>query len=218
MGFRYDVLVPGEVYHVYTRGVEKRSIFISDNDRGRVLSLLLHCMPKGQILSFSNAKKMKQDPALTKEGEGLVDLLCYCIMDNHLHLLLKENVEGGTSLYMQRLLNSYAKYFNMKEDRSGSLFVNPFKAVLVDNDEQLLHVSRYIHVNPYVARMVSNPFEYEWSSLSDYVSKEDTGFSCHKSLILSLMKRDEYRKFVESKEDYIRSLDRFEYLFVDIES
>jgi len=103
---------------------------------------MLHCLDKDKVRSYSIAIKFGQESKKPDDGDGLVDILGYCLMSNHIHLLLKENVVGGISKYMQRLLNSYAKFFNMSQHRTGSLFANPFKAVLVDGDDQLLHVSR----------------------------------------------------------------------------
>ncbi len=214
MGYRHDKFAPGEIYHIFTRGVEKRDIFLSNLDRQRFLALLIHCLPTGEIVSFSNAQKLKQKSQFPAEGKGLVDLLCYCLMDNHLHLLLKENSEGGISLYMQRLLKSYAKYFNAKNNRSGSLFVNPFKAVLVTNDEQFLQVSRYIHLNPYVAHMIHTPFDYPWSSLGVYVTSSASVLA-HSSLIKGIISVSEYKKFILDMSDYIRSLSDFQYLTID---
>ncbi|MFH1354130.1 MAG: transposase [bacterium] len=216
MSYRYDELVPGEIYHICTRGVEKRNIFRYDSDKHRFVALLTHCLPKGNIQSFSVARKLKQEAERTPSGSGLIDLLCYSLMPNHIHLLIRENASGGTSLYILRLLTSYAKYFNTREHRSGSLFVNPFHSVLVDGDEQLLHVSRYIHLNPFVAHMINNPSTYRWSSLPEYINKV-RAVVCHKSLLKSIMKPTEYKKFVFDEADYARSLSDIKHLLIDNE-
>ena len=214
MSYRYDDLSPGEVYHVYTRGIEKRIIFRYNTDRVRFIELLVYCLPNDRIVSYSVAKRFKHDISLTKEGDGLIDLLAYCVMSNHFHLLVKENVEGGISRYMQRVLTAYARYYNVREGRSGSLYVNPFRAVLVDGDEQLLQVSRYIHLNPFKANMIAQPFEYDWSSLREYV--EDTvNRTCHVSLLSSLLKPADYRDFMIDEVDYVRSLDETYHLLLD---
>ncbi|MFH1354103.1 MAG: transposase [bacterium] len=218
MGYRYDDLAPGEVYHVFSRGVEKRKIFLDYNDRQRFLSLLIHCLHRGPSRCFSLSKKMKEENNLVLGGEGLVDLLCYCLMDNHVHLLIRENIEGGTSLYMRRLLTSYSRYFNIRCDRSGSLFIHPFKAILIEQDEQLLHVSRYIHLNPYVARITGEMSGYEWSSLDNYTSGGlKRNIMCHRTLIHSMMSANKYRSFVEDEADYARSIADVGHLLIDLE-
>lgn len=217
MSYRYIDFAPGEIYHIFTRGVEKRKIFLHDTDRVRFTSLLLHCLPQGQIQSFATAKKLKQKIEITPSGKGLVDILCYCLMGNHIHLLLQENIEHGISIYMQRLLTSYAKYFNIKYERSGSLFVHPFKAVIVDEDEQFLHVTRYIHLNPFAAHMIRDSFSYSWSSLSQYMATTKQLTHCHPDLLRSMMSKNEYRKFVLDHANYIQSLEDNYHLLIDID-
>jgi putative transposase len=216
MAYRYDDLAPGEVYHICTRAVERRNIFLDKADHERLLSLLLHCLSQGKIQSYSIARRLKEEIELTQVGKGLVDLLSYCVMSNHLHLLVKENTEGGTSLYMQRVLNSYAKFFNLRYKRSGPLFTGRFKAVLVDGDEQLLHVSRYIHLNPFVAHMIDDPLIYPWSSLGEYtgLTKATT---CHTQLIAGMMSKQEYKAFVMDEADYARSITDTKHLLLDYE-
>ncbi|MDP3997516.1 MAG: transposase, partial [bacterium] len=216
MAYRYDDLAPGEVYHICTRAVDRQSIFLDKADHERILALLIHCFPQGVIQSYSIARRLKEDIELSQSGKGLVDLLVYCVMSNHLHLLVKENTEGGTSLYMQRLLNSYAKYFNLRYKRSGPLFTGRFKAVLVDGDEQLLHVSRYIHLNPYVAHMIDAPLAYPWSSLNEYIGLAKAN-TCHTKLIAGIMNEPEYKAFVTDEADYARALADTKHLLLDYE-
>lgn len=217
MGYRIEEFAPGEIYHVYTRGVERRTLFRDKNDHERFMQLLLHCLPVGNIRSYSLALKFKQTPALSEEGKGLVDILSYCLMTNHIHLLLKENIDGGISLYMQRVLNSYAKYFNMSNKRSGSLFTNPFRAAWVDSDEQFLHVTRYIHLNPYTANMILDPLKYEWSSLGECIGTTGPK-TCHRRLLRSMMSGTEYGAFVLDQADYARSLLESEHLLIDYDA
>lgn len=84
-----------------------------------------------------------------------IDILAYCLMPNHFHLLAEQNSNHGILKKLSNIANGYAKYFNTKYHRVGSLFQGPFKAVLVETDEQLLHLSRYIHINPVVSGVVA---------------------------------------------------------------
>lgn len=216
MGYRTDWFAPGEVYHLYTRGVNRLNIFRSDTDRERCIELLKHCLPQGKITSFSVARRLKHELSLTTRGDGLVDLLAYCLMDNHVHLLVQENFENGTSQYMQRVLNAYASYFNRRYNRSGPLFTSRFKSVYVGNDEQLLHVSRYIHLNPYAAHMVDNPLDYSWSSLQYYVHlKKDP--DCHIELIHSMADCQKYTTFILDEADYARSIADAKHALIDFD-
>ena len=99
-----------------------------------------------------------------------IELVSFCLMPNHFHLILHEISEGGISRYMQRLLNAYAKYFNTRHKRSGHLFSGPFRAIRVDNDEYLDYLSAYIHLNPKELNGWRNrEVEYFWSSFQDLV-------------------------------------------------
>lgn len=118
-----------EYYHVYNRGVDKRNIFIDDADRKRFYRYLVAYNDNG-------------------EGLPLVRLMCYAFMPNHFHFLLEQLIEGGISSYLHKIGLSYASYFNKKYDRSGHLFAGRFNAKHVNTDAYLLHLSRYIHLNP----------------------------------------------------------------------
>lgn len=214
MGYRKHSFTPGGVYHIYNRGVEKRDIFLSDSDRIRFRALLLHCLPVGRNPSYSllkNPERQKQ------RGKKLVDVLCYCLMPNHFHLLLKETEDKGVSTYMQRFMNSYVRYFNTKQQRSGPLFAGPFRSVPITGDDQLLHVSRYIHLNPYVASLSDDPFTYAWSSLNEYVSSPKYRF-CQIDLIKHMLKPAQHRKFITDYADYARELGDIKHLLHDDES
>ncbi len=213
---RTKPFMPGEMYHLFTRGVEKRKVFLDNRDRERFISLLTHCLPIEALPSFSFMQRLGRKAEVPKEGRALVDILCYCLMENHFHLLVKENSDGGISAYIHRLLTSYSRYFNIKYKRSGSLFVHPFKSVHIEDDNQLLHESRYIHLNPYVAHMGKNVFGYHWSSLDEYVSlKKNT--LCHRRLIRSMMTSGEYKKFIIEHADYAREIAEDEGLFPEFD-
>ena len=128
-------------------------------------------------------------------------------MPSHLHLLLREVVDEGVSRYLQRLLNSYARYYNTRYHRSGPLFSGRFHAGHVPDTDLLLHVSRYIHLNPYSAGLVADPLAYQWSSLNEYIGQPTTSI-CRTDAILSITSASEYRQFVLDHADYARTLAR----------
>ena len=136
---------PGAVYHVICRGNNRQAIFRDDLDRkGYLEKLSLYCQDKQ------------------------VDLLSYCLLSNHVHLLL-ETPRGNLSKLMQAFQTSYTVYFNKRHGRSGHVFEQRYKALLVDKDNYLLQVSRYIHLNPVGARIVDRAQDYRWSSYGSYV-------------------------------------------------
>jgi len=141
MGIRRTPLVPGEYYHLYNRGVEKRKIFIDKEDYFHFLKLLYLCNSIKSITLRNIGEKFER-------GETIIDIGAYCIMPNHFHLLCKEKIESGTTIFMRKLLTAYSMYFNKKYNRSGVLFQGRFKSEHVSNDRYLKYLYAYIHLNP----------------------------------------------------------------------
>ncbi len=128
-------------------------------------------------------------------------------MPNHFHFLLKQLKEGGITEFLSKLCNSYTKYFNTKYKRVGPLLQGEFKAVLVESDEQLLHLSRYIHLNPLVSYIVKNLDLYEWSSYEEYINSKSKGV-CVKENVLSFFKSPaSYKQFVLDQAEYGEKLE-----------
>jgi REP element-mobilizing transposase RayT len=171
---------PGAVYHVICRGNNRQSVYRDDHDRKRYLEKLsLYC------------------------NEKEVDLLAYCLLTNHVHLLL-ETPKGNLSKMMQAFQTSYTVYFNKRHQRSGHVFEQRYKAFLVDKDNYLLEVSRYIHLNPVAAGIAEKPRQYRWSSYGEYCKVRGAGVvKCQRlSEYFSGSARRRlagYREFVEEK-------------------
>jgi putative transposase len=142
-------------YHIYNRGVEKRAIFLDKQDYGVFLSYLKeYLLPKdekrlNQILSDPNISYGKKDKALKLLNLNNfyqdITLLSYCLMPNHFHLLVKQKNMGTIDKFMNSLGTRYSVYFNRRHKRVGPLYQDVYKAVLVDNEGQFVHLSRYIH-------------------------------------------------------------------------
>lgn len=139
-----------EFYHLYSRGVNKGKIFWDDRDRRRFLTLLYLCNGTETV----HLKNLKSGNISYREvfsvdrGKPLVAIGAYCLMPNHFHLLIKETSEGGTSLFMQKLLTGYAMYINKRHERTGPLFEGRFKSEHVDTDNYFHYLYSYIHLNP----------------------------------------------------------------------
>jgi len=146
---RKTPFVPNEYYHSYTRGVEKRKIFLSDFDYQRFMALL-YIMNQSENFTMRNFLRNKKLSEIysEKRKDPLVSILSYCLMPNHFHLLLQEKQENGISKFMMRLLTAYSMYFNTKNKRSGPLFVRPFRSKHIDDEQHYLHIFSYIHLNP----------------------------------------------------------------------
>jgi putative transposase len=135
------------IYHIMLRGINRQTIFEDDEDKTKFLETL---------------KKYKD---ISK-----YDLYSYCLMDNHVHLLLRES-EETISEAIKRISSSYVYWYNLKYERCGHLFQERFRSENVENRAYFLTVLRYIHQNPMKASLVKNVFEYKWTSLHEYVGK-----------------------------------------------
>ncbi|RNC67441.1 MAG: hypothetical protein ED859_14510 [Desulfuromonadales bacterium] len=170
---------PGAFYHVTSRGNEQKDIFKSRKDREKFLEYL----------------------ASATERYGAA-VHAYCLMSNHYHLLL-ETPAGNLSQIMRHINGAYTTYFNVKRKRSGHLFQGRYKAILVEADEYLAELSRYIHLNPVRAGIVERPEHYQWSSYQSFTGQSKppawlkTGFilGCYAKKESGARKK--YRSFVE---------------------
>jgi putative transposase len=212
MAFRKVSLVTGHIYHVFNRGVEKRTIFTVTNEYAKFLRAINYYLDSEATLPFSHVHP-DDIKILDEIKQSLVDIVCFCLMPNHFHLILKQNVDRGISWFMQRLQNSYSTYFNTKYERVGPLFQGPFKAVLVNDDSQLLHLSRYIHLNPVVAKISPSPI-YQWSSLKEYLGQSSTHL-CQSDIVLHQLGDASYLDFVNNYTDYALELERIKHLTID---
>jgi putative transposase len=126
-------------------------------------------------------------------------------MPNHFHFLVRQLKDNGISIFMSQVSNSYTKFFNTKNKRIGALFQGPFKAVHIQSDEQLIHTSRYIHLNPVVSNLTKNIASYRWSSYCEYLDKP---YICSTSEILDFFASPvAYKSFIENQINYAKTLE-----------
>lgn len=198
----------GDIKHVFNRGINKNNIFIDNSDRQRFLECLYKFNNEGLALR-SESKSFFNDPP---PQERIVEVLKWVIMPNHFHLLLQETVEGGISEFVRRLGNGYTKYFNIKHKKSGFLFQNRTKMVLVENNRQFLYIPYYIDLNVLdinfpnwkktglkdINRALQFIENYTWSSSPDYLTNQNRDISSiiNKELFNDLFDTDEkfYKK------------------------
>ena len=139
----------GEYYHLYNRGVERRTIFSTAIDYKRFLMLLYLANSERDIRMSNVLKSATYDEVLARDrGDPLVAVGAYCLMPNHFHVLATPLTRDGISRYMLKVQTGYSMYFNTKNERNGSLFQGPFKSVHADSDEYLKYLYSYIHLNP----------------------------------------------------------------------
>lgn len=204
-------------YHVYNRGVARGILFRGAPDYTHFLDTLSYYRETKPAAKLSLFSKETLPSILAQQPvRPLVDVIAFCLMDNHFHLILRQREERGISTYLSRVQNSYARYFNTKNDRVGPMFQGRFQAVLVNRDAQLLHLTRYQHLNPVVARLVERPEDYRWSSYASHYLKDHHDRLCQPRLVLDMIgSTGLYRKFVEDYADYARSIHDLKQLLLE---
>ena len=185
-------------YHIYNRGVEKRSIFIGKRDYQQFLLAMDFYRKNPLPAKLSDFKRGIEKIKKVENQIDLVQIFSYCLMPNHFHFLLKQSADGGITHFLRKFANSYTRYFNTKYDRIGPLFQGTFKAKLIETDAYLLQVSKYIHRNP--LKLNSNLHSYPYSSYKYYLSQDKHPF-CNTEFILSYFSKTNpnlnYQSFVE---------------------
>jgi len=212
MPSRVIPFVNGEFYHILNRGVAQIPIFSQVADYKRFLATMIYYQVAQSKPRFS---LFAPTTNLLDTNQKTVEIICYCLMPNHFHLLLQQVKNGGITEFVSKLSNSYAKHFNLKNKRVGPLFQGEFKAIHVDSNEQLLHLSRYIHLNPLVSNVTKRLEIYEWSSYREYVNGVDKPI-CSKEIILDQFKsRQDYKKFILDQENYARKLEMIKHQLLE---
>jgi len=178
-------------YHVYNRGVEGRNIFGDHQDYRVFLSFIKRYLLPPTLNEVR--PRWKQDLAYSLE------LKCYTLMPNHFHFLIRLINKNALTIFMRALMDSYVKFFNKKYKREGGLFQGKFKAVLVENDIYLLHLTRYIHLNPLKIGIPLKMLEDYYCSYGEFIGKRNTEWIKPKEILdnfgSSLVKKDSVTSF-----------------------
>lgn len=214
MNYRdYKIFGAGGIYHIFNRGVAKNNIYIADKDYELYLWRL-----REQVLSTPLPLPKKTSYRRKVFPPGCFRIFAYCLMPNHFHWLIQQLSDTPVSELLLRVMTGYSKVFNIKYERVGSLFQDQFKAVKVENNEQLLWLSAYIHQNPKVAGIVEDLKDWPWSSYADYVGGRG-GTLVDTSLILGYPQIAgdpiRYQNFVDSTYQKIKDQKDLEILLLD---
>ena len=194
-----------EIYHVYNRGVEGRNVFSDKVDYLRFIHNLFEFNDTAPAGKFS-VKSEAKPPTMSREI--LVDILAYCLMPNHFHLMLREQNENGISKFMQKLGTGYTVYFNQKHERSGVLFQGVYKSVRITEDIHFQYLPFYIHLNPldllypdWREGTVENTTKalqflenYRWSSYLDYMGKKNFPSVINNSILTEVLSKPDDQK------------------------
>lgn len=179
-------------YHVYSRGTNKQIIFQDEPDFSYFLKLFTRYLSDVQQVGEHGVPY----PHLTNK----IEVLCYCLMPNHFHLLLYQISPGAMTCLLRSLLTSYSRYFNLKYKRRGPLFESRYKAAHIKEDTHLLHITRYIHLNPRSWR------RYPYSSLPAYSGQQHRHWLKPERVLSTFDNKSEYRQYLIDYEANARAL------------
>lgn len=221
---RKEKLVNGEIYHIFNKSIADFKIFNNNNDFSRMKDMIRYYQAEGMPLKFSQYMelvKVKRNGFLnqfksdSQDKERIVQIIAFCFMPTHYHLILKQLRENGISVFISNIQNSYTRYFNTKFKRKGPLWEGPFKNVLIKTDTQLLHLTRYLHLNSVTSYLVNRPEEWLYTSYLEYLSKiKENEKICDYEDLLDI-EPSYYKKFIEDRISYQRELSRIKELLFE---
>ncbi len=219
--------ITDEIYHIFNRGVEKRTIFMNQGDYFRFIHDLFEFNDKAPAFDVRHhvSKESELPHKRRKPRDLLVEILCFCAMPNHYHLLLRQKIEGGITEFMRKFGTGYTNYFNKKYERVGHLLQGKFKAVHVAKESHLLYLPHYIHLNPLDLIMpewrdqkVKDPNEairflasYRWSSYMDYIGLPNFPSVTQRNFLHEMYGSPTSRDYLEMMKNWIEDI-KFEFL------
>jgi putative transposase len=234
MSLRKNNLVQGEIYHIYNRGVDKRDIFMNDEDRFRFIHDLFEFNDANAVSNLgihltTNKTKEVGLPYNREPRKILVEILAFCLMDNHYHIIVRQKTENGITEFMRKIGTGYTNYFNQKYNRTGALFQGKFKSVCIKSDAHFFYLPIYVHLNPldfkfhgWREKKIKNYKEaiefldsYRWSSYMDYTRQKNFPSLIKKDFILSRI--GDEKKFKKEMIDWLKNFDESQILGVNLE-
>ncbi len=211
MSQRKTILTTGEYYHVFNRSVQKLPIFKGQRECALFLEAVAFYLQTKPPTKFSMYRQNRTRYPINL-NKKIVTVVSYLLMPNHFHFILCQNQEDGIKNFIQKITNSFAHYFNLKYKNTGPVFERRFKAVHIENNEQLIYLSAYIHLNPVTSCLVENPEDYPYSSYRAYIGLEKSEIIDPSIILDQFSTKEEYKKFVDSQKTYRRELDKIKHL------
>lgn len=209
----------GDVFHILNRGVDKRKIFSDKDDYLRFVYNLYDFNDIDNVVESFHYRRVSDMRRPKRPKEELVDVLCWCLMPNHLHIFVSEKVNGGAGIFSKKLIGGYTKYFNRNNERDGVLFQGRTKIIPIKQDKHFLYIPCYIFSNPIkliesrwkdkeikdIGKVIKFLEGYQWSSYLDVIGKNNFPFIINKKLFFEIFDSNEKR----FKKDFIEWLDGF---------
>lgn len=217
---RKDPLANEQYYHIITRSIAQYKVFNDGHDYKRIIELINFFRFPEFVYKYSSFSELTENfrsqfiNKLKSTSPKSVEIVAYCVMPTHLHLILKQNHDNGISKYMAKVLNSYSRYFNIRHQRKGPLWEGKFKNILIKDNDQLLHLTRYIHLNPISAGLINRLSDWHYFSYNEYIKRDSVNAICDFKTIIN-MNPKRYKKFVHDGIDYQKKLSLIKYLLLD---
>lgn len=211
----------GEIYHIYNKSIATENIFGNLNYLNKILKIINFYRYDQRIrLSFFNkmGKNRQRNYLLElKNAQPLIDIYAQSFMPNHYHFLLKQLQDSGIKKFISNIQNSYAKFFNIINNREGSLFLNSFKFKRITKEEDFLHVCRYIHINHATSRLIefNQLATYPFCSYSWYLDSRLNKFINADLILNHFRSKDDFVKFHQNQVDYQRRLKEIKDLLLE---
>jgi len=212
------------IYHVFNKSIAGYKIFNRRSDYLRMRDLCRYyqiCSPPvkfSRYREYLRVDRLQQKGTFFRDfsgGENIVRIVAYCLMPTHIHFILQPMIENGISIFVAKILNSYTRYFNLKHKRKGPLWESRTKKILIKTQEQLIHLTRYIHLNPVTGYLVERPQDWEFSSYLEYLNliPNEEGICTFEDLLE--INSQTYREFVEDRISYQRELAKIKTLLIE---
>jgi len=229
MSYRQIIFANGEYYHLFNRSVGDENIFDGAWNINHMLDLMDYYRFRHRI-RFSKLKELtKKDRSaylneIASKTDPLVELYCYAFMPNHFHIIARQLETNGIRNFVSNIQNGYAKYYNLKKNRHGGVFINPYQATWLEKEGQFVHVTRYVHLNPVTSFIVEfdklntvlgSSFMY-YSDLNMkpvrlFDEHLHNAFVINRDFVLSMFaSQKKYIKFMCDRVDYQRQLKKIE--------
>ncbi len=212
-----DPFSTGHFYHMYNKSMDAFSPFSNSAYSQHFMNLVWYYRSSRCKVSYScynNAPEELKDrfrKDIVNSEYFQVEILAYCIMPTHYHFLLRQNSKWGILKFMNNVSNAFTRFYNLLNDRKGPIFIPRYKSRIIHTEEQLIHVSRYIHLNPYSSEIVKsfdNLFRYRFSSIMEYLYQATL---VNTLIILNtgyfLNNRNKYKSFITNRAEYQKSLE-----------
>lgn len=215
------ILSTNEFYHIFNKSIANQTIFNDVHYLNKIIKIVNYYRFKQKIKlsKFYLLPNRIQNEYIEEAHESLplVEIYSFAFMPNHYHFLLRQSQDKGISRFISNIQNSFAKNFNLINDRNGSLFQTGFKSRRIITNEDFIHISRYIHLNPVTSRIINfkKLLNYPFTSLSWYLNNNLNKFISTEYLLNHFQKLNNYVKFLKNQAEYQQKLKEIKDLLIE---